>query len=178
MVKPHRVIPLFSEEEIKRRVKELGREITEDMKDIKPHVVGILKGAWMFMADLVREIELDITCDFITISSYGDQMTSSGEVQIVTDLSIPIKGKDILLVEDIVDSGVTIYHLINMLKEKQPNSIRLCAFLDKKEARKVDVNIDYVGFECPNKFVVGYGLDYAQHYRNLKYIGYIEFDKS
>lgn len=164
---------LLSEEQIRARVSELGAEITRAYKDSgRPlHVIVILKGATIFAADLVRAIDLPVSLDFMAISSYGNQTTSSGVVRIVMDLDRPIEGRDVLVVEDIVDSGLTLKYLLESLRGRNPASLRTCVLLDKFERREVDVTPDFVGFRIPDEFVVGYGLDYAEKYRNLPYVG-------
>lgn len=161
---------LFTEEEIQNRVRELGIEITHDYMDKDLFVVGILKGSFIFMADLVRAISLPLLIDFMCVSSYGRSSTSSGEVRILKDLDFSVEGRDILVVEDIIDSGNTLKYIEEMFKKRGANSVRFAAFLDKYEARTVDIKVDYCGYEVPNDFIVGYGLDYAESYRNLPYI--------
>lgn len=165
---------LISAEAIATRVAELGKQITEDYRD-KPDVVviGVLKGSVIFMADLVRHIALPIKVDFMGISSYGDATVSSGVVQITQDVSKPLEGKHVIVVEDIVDTGHTVHYLLENLATRRPASIKLAALLHKPERQERQVTIDYLGFTIPNKFVVGYGLDVAQLYRNLPYIGYV-----
>lgn len=165
---------LISAEAIATRVAELGQQITEDYRD-KPDVVviGVLKGSVIFMADLVRHIALPVKLDFMGISSYGDATVSSGVVQITQDVSKPLEGKHVIVVEDIVDTGHTVHYLLENLATRRPASIKLAALLHKPERQERQVHIDYLGFTIPNKFVVGYGLDVAQLYRNLPYIGYV-----
>jgi len=167
---------LISAEAIATRVAELGAQITADYRqhaggDVV--VVGVLKGSVIFMADLVRHIALPIYLDFIGISSYGDATVSSGVVRITQDLSRPIEGKHVIVVEDIVDTGHTVHYLIENLKTRAPASLKLCSLLHKPERAERHVEIDYLGFTIPNKFVVGYGLDVAQQYRNLAFIGFV-----
>lgn len=162
---------LFNEEVILKRVKELGNEISIDYKDKNLVVVGILKGAVIFMADLVKNIKLPITMDFMAVSSYGSSTISTGEVRIIKDLDFSVEGKDILIVEDIIDTGLTLNYLTDSLRKRGANSVKICTLLDKAERRTVGVSVDYLGFEVPDEFVVGYGLDYAERYRNLPYIG-------
>ncbi len=169
------IIPLFTAEEIARRVEELGAEIGEDYAGKNPLLVGVLKGAWMFLADITREITIPHQCDFIQVSSYGSGTESTGEVRFLTDLSTPIAGRHVILVEDIVDTGLTLSNLVNRLKEREPASVTICSLLDKPERRKTPIHIDYLGFTVPNKFVVGYGVDWNEKYRHLPYIGYLEF---
>lgn len=161
---------LFNEEEIKEKVKELGTIITKDYMDKDLMVIGILKGSFIFMADLVREINLPLLVDFMSLSSYGVSSKSTGEVRILKDLDFSVEGRDVLVVEDIVDSGYTLKYIEDNLSRRGANSVKFAAFLDKKEARKTDINVDYVGYVVPNDFIVGYGLDYAESYRNLPYI--------
>jgi hypoxanthine phosphoribosyltransferase len=169
------IIPLFTAEEIARRVEELGAEIGEDYAGKNPLLVGVLKGAWMFLADLTREITIPHQCDFIQVSSYGSGTETTGEVRFLTDLSTPIAGRHVILIEDIVDTGLTLSNLVNRLKEREPASVTICSLLDKPERRKTPIHIDYLGFTVPNKFVVGYGIDWDEKYRHLSYIGYLEF---
>jgi len=169
------IIPLFTAEEIARRVEELGVEIGEDYAGKNPLLIGVLKGAWMFLADLTREIITPHQCDFIQVSSYGSGTESTGEVRFLTDLSTPIAGRYVILVEDIVDTGLTLSNLVNRLKEREPASVTICSLLDKPERRKTPIHIDYLGFTVPNKFVVGYGVDWNERFRHLSYIGYLEF---
>jgi hypoxanthine phosphoribosyltransferase len=169
------IIPLFTAEKIARRVEELGAEIGEDYAGKNPLLVGVLKGAWMFLADLTREITVPHQTDFIQVSSYGPGTESSGEVRFLTDLSTPIAGRHVILVEDIVDTGITLSSIVNRLKERDPATIAVCALLDKPERREVAIHIDYLGFTVPNKFVVGYGVDWDERFRHLPYIGYLEF---
>ena len=162
---------LIDEERIKQRVAELGAQITEDYRDKNLLVVCILRGGVAFMADLVKEIKLPLTMDFMAVSSYGMSTKSSGVVRIMKDLDEDIEGKDVLVVEDIVDTGLTLHYLTDYLKSRGPRSVKICSFLDKPARRKVDVTVDYIGFEIPDEFVVGYGLDYAQKYRPALCIG-------
>ena len=162
---------LLSEEDIKKRVKELGQEISLEYQDKNLMVVGILKGAVIFMADLVKNIKLPITMDFMAVSSYGSSTISTGEVRIIKDLDFSVEGKDILIVEDIIDTGLTLNYLTDNLKKRGASSVKICTLLDKVERRTVGVAVDYLGFEIPDEFVVGYGLDYAEQYRNLPYVG-------
>ncbi|MGE5372084.1 MAG: hypoxanthine phosphoribosyltransferase [Solirubrobacterales bacterium] len=158
---------LFTETEIRAKVQELGRRITADYQGEELLVVGILKGAFVFMADLVRCIGLPVTMDFMDLSSYGASDHSSGEVRILKDLEQPIEGRHVLIVEDIIDTGVTLKYILEILQRRQPKSLKICTFLDKPSRRKSDVVSDYNGFSIPDHFVVGYGLDYAEKYRNL-----------
>ncbi len=162
---------LISREEIQRKVKELGEQISRDYQGKELRVVGILRGAFIFMADLIRNIKLPLSVDFMSISSYGGDVESSGVVRILKDLDKPITGVDVLVVEDIVDTGLTLKHLLEVLSTRNPASLKVCALLDKKERRLVsNLKIDYIGFEIPNLFVVGYGLDFAEKYRNYPFI--------
>lgn len=162
---------LLSEEEIRNRVEELGKEITADYAGKDLLVVGILKGAAIFMSELIRTIELPIKIDFMAVSSYGDSSISTGEVKIIKDLDFSAEDKHVLIVEDIIDTGFTLNYLSDNLKKRGALSVRICTLLDKPERRLVGVPIDYLGFEIPDEFVVGYGLDYAEQYRNLPYVG-------
>lgn len=166
---------LIDEEQVQKRVGELGRQISKDYAGGAIHCIGVLKGAFVFMADLIRNLELDeVTCDFLTISSYGDLTQSSGVVKILTDLTVPIENKDILIIEDIVDTGLTLRYMIDNLETRAPKSIRVCSFLHKPEKTRTDIKIDYCGFTVSDQFIVGYGLDAAQKYRDLRYLGFIE----
>lgn len=161
---------LITEEEIKNKITELGKKISKDYKGKNLILVGILRGAVIFMADLARKISIPMVFDFIAISSYGAETKSSGVVRILKDLDANIKGKDVLIVEDIVDTGLTLDYLLRMLKSRKPSSIKVCTFLTKTARRKVNIKVDYSGFDIPNKFVVGYGLDYAGKFRNVPYV--------
>lgn len=166
--------PLIDESTIAGRVAELGAAITSDYRGKKPVIVPVLKGSYVFAADLARNIDLDLEVDFLGVRSYGNQNETSGVVQIVTDLSSSIEGKDVILVEDIVDTGLTISYLFDNLETRQPASIKLAALLHKPERTRIPVNIDYLGFSIEDVFVVGYGLDFAQKYRNLPYLAELE----
>ena len=163
---------LIDEETLQNRIRELGVQITNDYKntDETLTVVGLLKGSLLFMADLIREIKIPLTIDFMEISSYGDEFETSREVRILKDLEGSIMGKNILVVEDIIDSGLTLKKVLKMLGGRGPKSVSLCTLLDKKERRQADIEVQYVGFEIPDEFVLGYGLDYKQEYRNIPYI--------
>lgn len=165
---------LFSEEELKRRVAEMGAQITKDYEGKKPVIISILRGSYIFMADLTREIKIPCTVDFMAVSSYGSGTSSSGQVKILKDLSENIEGRDVLVVEDILDSGNTLSYLLQLLKARKVASVKLCTLLDKPARRTKNVQADYVGFTVPDYFVVGYGLDYAEYYRNLPYIGILK----
>ena len=170
---PREVRCLISSEQIASRVRELAAQISADYAGKVPLLVGVLKGAWVFMADLVRHLSIPVRCDFVKLSTYGANTNSSGEVQLHLDLTISAEGQDILLVEDIIDTGTTVPWLLDRLVKKHPASVRLCALLDKPARRRVPVKIDYLGFTIPNYFVVGYGIDAAEEFRELPYIGYI-----
>ena len=163
---------LIDEETLQKRIRELGEQITNDYKNTDETliVVGLLKGSLLFMADLIREIKIPLTIDFMEISSYGDEFETSREVRILKDLEGSIMGKNILVVEDIIDSGLTLKKVLKMLGGRGPKSVSLCTLLDKKERRQADIEVQYVGFEIPDEFVLGYGLDYKQEYRNIPYI--------
>ncbi len=159
---------LLDADKIASRVRELGAEITTDYRGRVPHLVGILKGAWVFLADLIRHLDLEVTVDFMGIESYGMGISSSGEVKITKDLDTSIEGRDVLVVEDILDTGRTFHFLQGVLLTHKPKSLKLVALLDKTSRRIIPVHADYVGFQIPDLFVVGYGLDYAQKYRQLR----------
>jgi hypoxanthine phosphoribosyltransferase len=161
---------MISEQEIKDKVKELGKMITEDYKGKDLVVICVLKGAIMFVSDLIKEIKVPLAIDFMAVSSYGNSTKSSGVVKIIKDLDDSIEGKDVLIVEDIIDSGLTLAYLLDNLESRDPKSIEICTLLDKPTGRKTDVNTKYVGFEIKDEFVVGYGLDYAEKYRNVPHI--------
>ena len=165
---------LESEEEVDARIEELGKKISEDYAGKQVHLICILKGGVFFMCELAKRITVPVSMDFMSVSSYGDGMKSSGIVKIAKDLDETLEGKDVIIVEDIIDSGKTLYYLMDVLQQRKPNSMKLCTLLDKPERRVVDVKVDYIGFNIPDEFVVGYGLDYAQKYRNLPYIGVVE----
>ncbi len=165
---------MISEEELKKKVEELAKRIEKDYEGEELLVVGILKGASVFIADLIRKINFNVSLDFMAVSSYGTSTESSGTVKIIKDLDVDIKGKNVLIVEDIIDSGVTLSNLVEALETRHPKSLKLCTLLDKPERRKVDIFVDYVGFEIEDKFIVGYGIDYAEKYRNLPYVGIVE----
>ncbi|WDV45539.1 hypoxanthine phosphoribosyltransferase [Clostridiaceae bacterium M8S5] len=165
---------LISKEELEAKTKALGKQITEDYKSKDLVIICVLKGGVMFFTDLAKNINLHLDMDFMAISSYGASTKSSGVVKILKDLDTSIEGRDVLIVEDIIDSGLTLNYLVENLKSREPNSLKICTLLDKPEGRKVDMEADYVGFEVPNAFVVGYGLDYAEKYRNLPFIGVLK----
>lgn len=167
---------LLSEEQVNKRIQELGDQITKDYAGKSVHLVCVLKGASFFMCELAKRINLPVSIDFMSVSSYGSSTKSSGVVKIVKDLDEPLKGKNVIVVEDIVDSGRTLSYLLTMLKDREPADVKLCTLLDKPERRVTDVKVDYLGFDIPDEFVVGYGLDYDQKYRNLPYIGVVGFN--
>lgn len=165
---------LIPERTIRRRVRQLGKQITRDYRGKSPLFVGILRGAVVFLSDLIRDIPLRLQVDFIAMSSYGSATVASGQVQLLKDLEDSIEGQDVILVEDIVDTGLTLSYLVGILKSRNPASLRICALLSKPERRKVEVEIDYLGFEIPDRFVVGYGLDFAGKHRQLPYVGVLD----
>lgn len=165
---------LLTEQEVDEKIKAIGKKISEDYAGKEVHLICILKGGVFFMCELAKRITIPVSLDFIDVSSYGDNTVSSGVVKIIKDLDEPLENKNVIIVEDIIDTGRTLHYLIEILKKRNPASLKLCTLLDKPERRLVDVHVDYVGFNIPDKFVVGYGLDYAQKYRNLPYIGVIE----
>ena len=168
---------LLSEEEVDRRIRELGEAVSRDYAGKSVHLICVLKGGAFFACELAKRITVPVSLDFMSVSSYGDDTSSSGVVRIVKDLDETIEGKDVLIVEDIIDSGRTLYYLMDILKKRNPKSMRLCTLLDKPERRVKDVKVDYTCFNIPDEFVVGYGLDYAQKYRNLPFIGVVEFEE-
>ena len=165
---------LLDEKQIAKICQDLGKQITEDYKGKDLLAVGILKGSIIFFADVIRNIDLDMNLDFMVVSSYGASATTSGMVQILKDISVDITDKNLLIVEDIVDTGVTLYNVKNVLLERGAASVKICTFLDKPSRRKADIKADYVGAVVPDEFVVGYGLDYAEKYRNLPYLGVLK----
>ena len=165
---------LYTEEQLKAIVQDMGRRITDDYRDRNLFMVSVLKGSLIFMADLMRAVSIPCAIDFLSVSSYGSGTSTSGEVRILKDLDTTLEGKDVLVVEDILDSGVTLSFLCKNLLARRPNSLRLCTLLDKPERRKVPIRADYVGAQVPDKFIVGYGLDYAEKYRNLPFIGVLK----
>ena len=172
-----RIRVLLPEEEVDARIQAIGEQISRDYAGRQVHLICVLKGGSFFMCELAKRITVPVSMDFMAVSSYGGGTESKGVVKIVKDLDEPIKDKDVLVVEDIVDSGRTLSYLLEMLKNRGPKSLHLCTLLDKPDRRVVDVDVDYTGFQIPDEFVVGYGLDYDQKYRNLPYIGVIEFDQ-
>ncbi|MDQ5983229.1 MAG: hypoxanthine phosphoribosyltransferase [Eubacteriales bacterium SKADARSKE-1] len=165
---------LLSEEKIRERVFELGQELSQDYKGKNLMLISILKGSIVFMSDLMRAITTKCQIDFMAVSSYGSSTKTSGEVKIVKDLDVSLEGFDIVIVEDILDSGMTLNYVMNLLKNRNPASINICTLLDKPSRRKVEVSAKYIGFEVPDEFVVGYGLDYVQKYRNLPFVGVLK----
>lgn len=169
-----RISVLYSEEQINERIREMGEEISRDYAGKSVHLIGILKGATFFACELAKRITVPVTLDFMSVSSYGNSTESSGIVKINKDLDEPIDGKEVLVVEDIVDTGNTLSYLLDNLQKRGSASVKLCALLNKPERRIKDVEVDYTGFIIPDEFVVGFGLDYAQKYRNLPYIGIVK----
>jgi hypoxanthine phosphoribosyltransferase len=169
---------LLLPEQIQQRIRELASEIRSEYAGKHPVLVGVLKGAFVFLADLVRELRFPLQCDFVKLSSYGESTETSGQVRLELDTSIPLAGRHVLVVEDIVDTGLTTAWLLAHLRKKQPASLRVCALLDKPARRRVEVTIDFVGFRIPDQFVVGYGIDWAEAYRELDFIGYIPAQNS
>lgn len=168
---------LISEADVAAKIAELGAQISKDYEGEDIYMLCILKGGVFFMTELAKHVTVPISLDFMSVSSYGSQTRSSGNVRIIKDLDTPIEGKNVLVVEDIIDTGRTLAYLLDNLQQRKPKSLKLCTLLDKPEQRVTEVDVDYVGFRIPDKFVVGYGLDYDQHYRNLPYIGVVEFDE-
>lgn len=165
---------LLSEEEIDQKIKQLAEEISKEYEGKKLHLICVLKGGVFFMTELSKHITVPVSIDFMSVSSYGDATVSSGRVRILKDLDETIEGKDVLVVEDIIDSGRTLSYLLELLKARKPASLKLCTLLDKPSRREAEVFVDYTGFQIPDAFVVGYGLDYSQYYRNLPYIGVVQ----
>jgi hypoxanthine phosphoribosyltransferase len=165
---------LVSQEDLQRRVRELGDEISRDYDGKDLFLVGVLKGAVFFLSDLMRALEVPCEVDFMAVASYGSSTDSSGVVRILKDLDATIEGKDVLIVEDIIDSGLTLSYLLRTLRAREPRSLEVCALLTKPERREVELPIRYTGFEIPNKFVIGYGLDHAERYRNLPYVAVLQ----
>jgi hypoxanthine phosphoribosyltransferase len=168
--------PIVTQEEMRARIRELGKQITADYTGKDFVLVGVLKGAYAFYADLARAIRIPMRVDFIVVTSYGSRAKTSGKVKMVTEVTEDIKGKDVLLVEDIVDSGLTIQYLVKQLSKRKPRSVKVCTLLSKPERRIIDVPLAYIGFNIPDKYVVGYGLDYQQKYRNLPYLAVLDVD--
>lgn len=165
---------MLSEEEVNAKIKEMADQISKDYEGKEVHLICVLKGSVFVTCELAKRITVPVTMDFMSVSSYGNETQSTGRIKIIKDLDENIADKDVLIVEDIIDSGRTLSHLMEMLKVRNPRSLKLCTLLDKPERRVTAVNVDYVGFEIPDEFVVGYGLDYAQKYRNLPYIGVVQ----
>ena len=165
---------MIPEEEVDAKIRELADQITKDYEGKEVHLVCILKGSMFFTCELAKRIDLPVTLDFMSVSSYGDGTESTGRIKIVKDLDENIEGKDVIVIEDIIDTGRTLSHLMEVLKVRKPATLKLCTLLDKPSRRVIDVDVAYTGFEIPDEFVVGYGLDFAQKYRNLPYIGVVE----
>lgn len=165
---------LISEEEVDARIRELGEKISKEYEGKQIHLICVLKGGVFFMCELAKRITVPVSMDFMCVGSYGDGTKSSGVVRLAKDLDESIENKEVLIMEDIIDSGNTLYYLMDVLRQRKPASLRLCTLLDKPDRRVKDVHVDWTGFEIPDEFVVGYGLDYAQKYRNLPYIGVVE----
>ena len=166
---------LLTEEEVNKKISEVAAQINKDYEGKEVHLICILKGGVFFTCELAKRLTIPVSLDFMSVSSYGSDTKSSGVVKIIKDLDEPLEGKNVIIVEDIIDSGRTLYYLIDILKKRNPKSVHLCTLLDKPERRVRDVKVDYTCFNIPDEFVVGYGLDYAQKYRNLPYIGVVEF---
>ncbi|MUV38040.1 Hypoxanthine phosphoribosyltransferase [Lentibacillus sp. JNUCC-1] len=165
---------LISEEEIRKKCEEIGQQLSQEYDGRFPLAIGVLKGAMPFMADVLRHMNIHLEMDFMDVSSYGSGMRSSGEVKIVKDLDTKVEGRDLLIIEDIIDSGLTLSYLVDLFKYRKANSIKIVTLLDKPSGRTADIKADVIGFEVPNEFVVGYGLDYDEKYRNLPYIGVLK----
>ncbi len=172
----HHIEELISEQEVDKKIKEIGEQISRDYEGKEVHLICVLKGGSFFLCELAKRITVPVSLDFMSVSSYGGDTKSSGVVKIVKDLDEPIAGKDVIIVEDIVDSGRTLSYLLSMMRDRGPKSLKLCTLLDKPSRRVMNVKVDYTAFEIPDEFVVGYGLDYDQKYRNLPYIGIVKFD--
>ena len=173
----HKISVYLTEEQLNRRIREIGAEITERFRGESVFLVCILKGSVFFTTELAKRIELPVTLDFMTVSSYGGATKTSGIIQVKKDLDCPIEGENVIIIEDIIDSGNTLSHLLKLFRTRNPKTLAICTLLDKPERRVVDdVTVDYTGFEIPDKFVVGFGLDYDQKYRNLPYIGFVEVE--
>lgn len=165
---------IYDEDQLREKIREIGKKISEEYKGTDLLLIGVLKGSVVFMADLIKEIDIPCSIDFMAVSSYGSSTSSSGVVRILKDLDSEIEGKDVLIVEDIIDSGVTLKYLIKYLQGRKPNSVEIACLLNKPERRKVDIGVKYIGYNVPDLFLVGYGLDYAEKYRNLPYIGVLK----
>ena len=172
----HHVECYLSEEEVDKRIKAMGEQISKDYAGKEVHLICVLKGGSFFMCELAKRITVPVSLDFMSVSSYGGGTESSGIIKIVKDLDEALEGKNVIVIEDVIDSGRTLSHLMELLEKRKPNSLRLRTLLDKPDRRVVDVHVDYTGFVIPDEFVVGYGLDYDQRYRNLPYIGIVKFD--
>lgn len=168
---------MITEEEVDKRIAQLAEQISRDYEGRAVHLVCILKGSIFFTCELAKRLTIPVTLDFISVSSYGNDTKSSGVVRMVKDLDEPLEGKDVIVIEDIIDSGRTLSYLLENLSSRNPGSLRLCTLLDKPDRRVTDVKVDYTGFEIPDEFVIGYGLDYAQRYRNLPYIGVMSLEE-
>jgi hypoxanthine phosphoribosyltransferase len=168
------VAPLISPESLRTRIKEMAREIREGFRGEELHLIGVLKGAVLFLSDLIREMEGRVTIDFMALSSYGSSTSSSGEVRLIKDLDYGLEGRNVIIVEDIVDTGLTLHYLQEILRARNPKSLRTACLLSKPSRRKIDVAVDHIGFTIEDHFVVGYGLDFSEQYRNLPYIGVLQ----
>lgn len=164
---------LISANSIQKKVKLLAKQISKDYINKQPFLISILNGAFVFTADLIRHLTIPVRCDFMRVSSYNQSTQSSGKIKIIMDIDFSARNKDIIIIDDIIDTGLTAHHIINKLKRQKPRSIKLCALLNKPSRRIIPIKIDYCGFIIPNKFVVGYGTDYKEQYRQLRYIGYL-----
>jgi len=165
---------LLTESDLANKISQIGKSISKDYEGRELILIGVLKGSVMFMADLMKKIEIPCSMDFMAVSSYGNSTKSTGVVRILKDLDFEIEGKDVLIVEDIIDTGVTLKYLVEYLKARKPNSLEICSLLNKQDRRKVDISAKYIGFEVPDFFLVGFGLDYAEKYRNLPFIGILK----
>jgi len=176
-VHPNRVEVMIPADEIAERVRQLAAQISADYADKQPLVLGVLKGAWILMADLVRQLTIPVRCDFVRVTSYGMRTETSGQPQLLLDAREPVAGADVLVVDDILDTGISVAWLLDHLRTKNPASVRLCVLLDKAERRRVPVAADYVGFSIPDRFVVGYGLDCGEQFRELPFVGHVKGDQ-
>ena len=174
MSEPASPAVLFTEQQVAGRVRELAERLSVDYAGREPLVIGILKGSWVFLADLVRQLKIPVVVEFMVVSSYGTGTRSSGAVEIVLDITCPVAGRDVIVVEDIIDTGLTLKYIVDNLRLRKPRSLKVVALMDKPSRRRVDIKADYLGFEVPDKFVVGYGVDLAERYRSLPYVGYVE----
>lgn len=172
-----KITVMYSEEQIEARVREIAAEISRDYAGEEVHLICILKGSIFFTAELAKRISVPVTLDFMSVSSYGDGTESTGRIKIIKDLDENIAGKNVIVIEDIIDSGRTLSFLMDMLSARKPKSLKLCTLLNKPERRVVNINVDYIGFDIPDKFVVGYGMDYAQKYRALPYVGIVQTEE-